>query len=96
MFRSTMLGLAGVLVLIAGLVLIARADSLATRREQLDNGAWQDTTDSDRRTNLRQIGLGISVVGTIFLALGVRGWISVRQLPPVSPETADANPTAGP
>jgi hypothetical protein len=90
--RTLILGITGLAVFAAGILLITRAGALASDWQRLDDGSRQATIDGDRQTRLRQVGLGVAVVGTILVALAARRWVSVKpsDLPPV-----DAGAPAG-
>lgn len=72
MSRTTIILAVGALVLVFGVFLVLRADSLATHWQPLGDGAWGGTTDPALRHTYQVFGM----VGFCFGAglLGIAAW----------------------
>jgi hypothetical protein len=67
--RTLLLFIASLVLLAGGIFLIVRAEPLATDTKRTPDGGVEAVVDADWQTRLRQIGLGVSVAGTVLLAI---------------------------
>jgi hypothetical protein len=65
--RTLLLFIASLAFLAGGISLIVWAEPLATDYQRNPDGRVEAVVDADWQTRLRQIGLGVSVVGTVLL-----------------------------